>query len=129
MRRWRLAMAIVLITMSQSVFTAGPIVIHVDDDAAPGGVGSEGFPFRNLPEAVAAAYDVAGDVVIKVEPGDYALDATLVIDRALDLRGWTGAGCRGRWLADGDAVPGTLNARVREQCAANDASRARRPHR
>ena len=65
------------------------VVIHVDDDAAPGGNGTARFPFDNLPDAVDAARAVAGAVIIKVEPGNYALAETLVIDRSLDLRGST----------------------------------------
>jgi hypothetical protein len=69
--------------------TVNQVVIHVDDGATPGGNGSGRFPFRNLPEAVAAAHAIAGAVVIKVEPGDYPLAGPLVIDRPLDLRGST----------------------------------------
>ena len=69
--------------------TAGEVVIHVDDGASPGGNGSGRFPYHNLPEAVAAAHAIAGPVVIKVEPGDYALAEQLVIERSVDLRGST----------------------------------------
>jgi len=69
--------------------TAKQVVIHVDDDATPGGDGSGRFPYHDLPEAVAAAHAIAGAVVIKVEPGDYVLTEPLVIDRQLELRGST----------------------------------------
>jgi len=69
--------------------TAQPVLIHVDDDAAPGGNGSARFPFKNLPEAVDTARTVVGPVIIQVEPGDYPLTSTLVIARSLELRGST----------------------------------------
>lgn len=69
--------------------TPKEVVIHVDDDATPGGNGSGRFPYQNLPEAVAAAQAIAGVVAIKVEPGDYALAEPLVIDRSVDLLGST----------------------------------------
>lgn len=69
--------------------TAKHVVIHVDDDATPGGDGSGRFPYQDLPAAVAAARAIAGPVVIRVEPGDYALAEPLVIDRPLELRGST----------------------------------------
>lgn len=65
------------------------LVIHVDDDAQPGGNGSGALPFANLPAAVDYARTLPGRVTIKVEPGDYALDETLVIDRSIELRGST----------------------------------------
>ena len=68
---------------------ADDVVIHVDDDAAPGGDGSGRSPYKNLPEAVAAARAASGEVLIKVKPGAYALSETLVIDRSLQLRGST----------------------------------------
>src|SRR5262249_29428869 len=68
---------------------APAVVIHVNDDAAPGGNGAKNAPFNNLPDAVEAARRLPGAVTIKVEPGDYALTETLLIDRPLDLRGST----------------------------------------
>jgi hypothetical protein len=72
-----------------AVSMANEIVIHVDDDAAPGGDGTGSLPYDTLPEAVAAAHAAPGAVVIKVEPGDYALSEPLVIERSMDLRGST----------------------------------------
>lgn len=68
--------------------SAKQIDIHVDDDATPGGNGSARSPYTNLPDAVVAARSDPG-AVIKVEPGDYALAETLLIDRSLELRGST----------------------------------------
>jgi hypothetical protein len=89
-------------------FTASGVVLHVDDDAMPGGNGTKKHPYSNLPEAVAAAHAVSGDVVIKVEPGDYALAETLVIDRPLDLRGSTEQVDGDDPWPTGEVVPGTL---------------------
>jgi hypothetical protein len=63
--------------------------IHVDDDAALGGDGSARSPFDNLADALAEANASAGAVVVKVAPGDYAVEGSLVIDRSLELRGST----------------------------------------
>ena len=62
-------------------------VIHVDDDAAPGGDGSARSPFNNLPDALAEAKTTSAAVVIDVAPGDYPVFSSLVIDRPLELRG------------------------------------------
>lgn len=61
--------------------------IHVDDDAPSGGDGSARSPFNNLSDAVAAANTSSASVVVKVAPGDYAVNASLVIERPLALRG------------------------------------------
>jgi hypothetical protein len=73
--------------MAIPVHTAQPIMIHVNDDTAPGGNGTARFPFNNLPDAVDAARTILGPVIIQVKPGDYPLTSTLVIDRSLELRG------------------------------------------
>ena len=53
-----------------------------------GGDGSKQSPFNNLVEALADARTTSETVVIRVAPGDYAIDSSLVIDRSsLDLRG------------------------------------------
>lgn len=62
-------------------------VIYVNEGAAPGGNGSYRFPFRNLPEAVDEAKVTSRAVVIRVAPGTYFINSSLVIDRALVLRG------------------------------------------
>jgi photosystem II stability/assembly factor-like uncharacterized protein len=86
---------------------APPFLIHVDDDAAPGGNGTAGFPFNNLPQAVAAAHSISGPVAVNVAPGDYALRRTLVIDRSLVLQGSTEqVRGKGQWPT-GEVVPGT----------------------
>jgi hypothetical protein len=80
----------------------------VDDDAAPGGNGSGRFPFDNLPDAVDAARKHAGSVIVEVEPGDYPLASTLVIDRPLDLRGSTKQSDGADSWPTGEVVLGTL---------------------
>jgi len=64
-------------------------LIHVDDNAVPGGDGSGARPLDNLSDAIVAARDISGPVVIKVEPGDYPQPSTLIIDRPLEIRGST----------------------------------------
>ena len=87
--------------------TGNQLVIHVDDDAAPGGNGSGRFPYNNLPEAVAAAHATSAAVLIKVEPGDYPLPEPLVIDRPLDLRGSTRQVESDDAWPTGESAPGT----------------------
>ena len=99
MRRWSLALAIAIFAASVLSASEPPIIIHVDDDAAPGGNGTVLQPFNNLPEAVAAAAGTSGFVTIKVAPGDYPLSETLLIDRPIDLRGAT------EQLFDNDSWP------------------------
>ena len=89
MRRWSLALAIALTAVTVLSASEPPVIIHVDDDAAPGGNGTAMLPFNNLADAVAAADGVTGFVTIKVAPGDYPLSETLTIDRPIDLRGAT----------------------------------------
>jgi hypothetical protein len=93
--------------MTISDHTAQPVVIHVDDDAAPGGNGTARFPFDNLPDAVDAARTILGRVIIQVEPGDYPLTTQLVIDRSLELRGSTVQINDADFLPTGEVVSGT----------------------
>jgi len=93
--------------MAIPVHTAQRVLIHVNDDVAPGGNGTARFPFNNLPEAVDAARTILGPVIIQVEPGDYPLTSTLVIDRSLELRGSTVQINHGDSLPTGQVVPGT----------------------
>lgn len=62
-------------------------VIHVDDDAVPGGNGSALSPYNSMMDALADAKATPAAVVIKVAPGKYVIESQLVIDRSLDLRG------------------------------------------
>lgn len=62
------------------------VVIHVDDDAAPGGDGSPRFPFNNIADAFALAGSFGGAVVV-VEPGQYPVSSTLRIQSSIELRG------------------------------------------
>jgi hypothetical protein len=55
----------------------------------PAGTAPRDARTSNLPEALAAARAAAGAVVVKVEPGDYPLAETLLIDRSIELRGST----------------------------------------
>jgi hypothetical protein len=61
-------------------------VLHVDDDARPGGDGSARFPFNNIANALARAASLGGAVVV-VEPGQYPVSSTLQIQGPIDLRG------------------------------------------
>src|ERR1044071_900315 len=61
-------------------------IIHVDDDAGPGGDGSGRFPFDNIADALARAASLGGAVVV-VEPGQYPVSSTLRIQSAIDLVG------------------------------------------
>src|SRR5262245_32733175 len=85
----------------------GGHVIHVDDDAPPGGGGTGAHPFEDPRWAVAAARAIPGTAVIKVEPGDYALGAPLVIDRSIDLRGSTEQVAGDDSWPSGEVVAGT----------------------
>ena len=107
MRLWALTL-VVAVTVATVPANATPvIIIHVDDDAAPGGNGTGRFPFDNLPDAVAAARTVPGSVKIRVRSGDYPLAEALVIDRSLDLIGSTEqVDGTDRWPT-GEVVPST----------------------
>jgi len=107
MRYWVLTFVIAVTVVTVPAHRATPVVIHVDDDAAPGGNGTDRFPFDNLSEAVDAASTVPGPVIIKVEPGDYPLVSTLMIDRPLDLRGSTEQIVGTDSWPTGEVVPGT----------------------
>jgi len=108
MQRFVLAFIIAVIVAVPSHATQAPIIIiHVDDDAARGGDGSGRFPFDNLPDAVAFARTLSGQVIINVAPGDYPQANTLLIDRSLVLQGSTRqVASQDRWPA-GEVVPGT----------------------
>jgi hypothetical protein len=86
MRAVALAIAMAAPVASVNAASNSP-VINVDDDAAAGGDGSERFPFNNLVDALSAAKGIAGSVVVKVAPGTYRFDRSLVIERPLELRG------------------------------------------
>jgi hypothetical protein len=93
------------------------VVLHVDDDAAPGGDGSGRAPFDNLPAAVAAARSSSRAAVINVAPGDYVLTEPLLIDTSVDVRGSTVPVERAQdpWPT-GEVVPGTQT-RIRASSA------------
>ncbi len=65
---------------------SGQRVIHVDDDAEPGGDGSGRSPFDNIADSLALAASLGGAVVV-VEPGQYPVSSTLHIQSPVDLRG------------------------------------------
>ena len=52
MRARFIAVVGVLLIAGMPVSTLKPVLIHVDDNAAPGGNGSEQLPFDNLPAAL-----------------------------------------------------------------------------
>lgn len=85
--RTLLLAVVALAVLATPAQTAPPRVIHVDDDAAAGGNGSDRAPYDNLQDALTAARGTPAAVVIIVAPGDYAVESPLVIDRPLDLRG------------------------------------------
>lgn len=107
MRPWALTLVIAASVTTVPARAAPAVVIHVDDDAAPGGNGTGRFPFDNLPDAVDAARTVTGSVTIKVRPGDYPLAETLVIDRSLKLSGSTEQLDGTDSWPTGEVVPGT----------------------
>ena len=74
MRLWAFTLVIAVSGATLPGRTAPAMVIHVDDDASPGGNGTGRFPFDNLPDAVATPPTVPSQaVIIIVEPGDYPL--------------------------------------------------------
>lgn len=62
------------------------LVLHVDDDAAPGGDGSGRAPFADLGEAVAQAQAGGGGLVL-IAPGTYTRSAPLFVGAGITLRG------------------------------------------
>lgn len=87
MRSLFLAVAVALFVFATPAQTSPHRVIHVDDGAIPAGNGSGSSPYNNLADALADARTTSGAVVIKVAPGDYAVESSLVIDVPLELRG------------------------------------------
>jgi len=85
-----IALAIVIATLATSARAASVATIHVDDDAAPGGDGSAGLPYNNLPDAFSAAKTRIGPVIIEAAPGVYRVDHSLTIDHSMELRGSSG---------------------------------------
>jgi hypothetical protein len=99
-----IALAAMLATPAQ---TAPSKSIYADDDASPGGDGSARSPYNNLTDAVAGARATSGAVVIKVAPGDYALNSSLVIDRPLEMRGSSVVTKDGDGWPTGEVAAGT----------------------
>lgn len=81
-------------------------IIHVDDDAGPGGDGSGRFPFDNIADALARAASLGGAVVV-VEPGQYPVSSTLQIQSPIDLRGSNVMEVDDAGWPTGANVPGT----------------------
>ncbi len=99
-------------TASSSAFTATEVdpartIIYVNIGAEPGGDGSFGFPYRNLRPALKKAGATAGAVTIRVAPGRYVVNSTLVIDRPLLLRGSSELVKDPDGLPTGEVLPGT----------------------
>ena len=92
-RRVAMAMLTVVSAVALAALLAAPAetaparVIHVDDSAVAGGNGTARSPYTSLADALADAKMMSTPVVIKVAPGDYAIDSPLVVDRPLELRG------------------------------------------
>ena len=91
MRSSLFAFVVVLVVLTSSIEVrpqGSGHVIHVDDDAAVGGNGTGRFPYNTLEDALAQARTTSADVVIKVAPGDYAIEEPLVIARSrIELHG------------------------------------------
>jgi hypothetical protein len=105
--RKRFLVFVAFACLAVPAFTAASIVIHVDDDAAPGGNGSGQSPYNTLAAALEAAKATSESVRIIVAPGEYAITETLTIDRSLDLRGSTELLKDTDGWATGDAAAGT----------------------
>ncbi len=108
MRCLRPACAVALACISAPAFTAQPGMLVVDSAAAPGGDGSERFPFRDLQDAVSAASAASEAVIIKVRPGEYALTQPLIVERSgIGLTGSTELVKGDDGWPTGEAMPGT----------------------
>jgi hypothetical protein len=112
--RWLVgaALAVLGVGVTQGVVKvladAADNVVHVAERAAPGGDGSAARPFKNLPEAVAAARtNRSGAARINVAPGRYELSQTLLIDFPVDLRGSNQMGDGPDGWPTGQVAPGT----------------------
>jgi len=101
-----LIVIIVALMSAAPARATGPVVIHVDDDAAPGGDGSGRFPFNNIADALAAAASLGGAVVV-VEPGEYPVSSTLRIQSPVDLRGSNVMEVDNAGWPTGSIAPGT----------------------
>jgi hypothetical protein len=88
------ALALVLLVSVPPSLAAPPgrstLVLHVDDDAHPGGDGTGSRPFQDVGDAVAAARDRVAwhsKILISIAPGRYPVPATLRIDFPVRLHG------------------------------------------
>lgn len=91
--------------LASAVRTA-PTILHVDDDAEPGGDGSGRRPFNDIADALALAGSL-GDVVVIVAPGTYPVSRTLRIASGVDLRGSIVMDVDAAGLPTGSIVSGT----------------------
>jgi hypothetical protein len=89
-----------------SPLESGRLVIHVDDDAGPGGNGSGRYPFDNIADALTLATSL-GDAVVVVEPGQYPVSSTLLIQSPVHLRGSNVMEVDDAGRPTGSIVPGT----------------------
>jgi hypothetical protein len=87
--------------------TAYATGMHVDDDAQPGGTGSAGRPFNNLPDAIDQARQLGGGVRIMIAPGVYELTETLAIDFPVVLLGANEMEDDGSGWPSGKVAPNT----------------------
>jgi hypothetical protein len=81
--------------------------VHVDDGAPPGGDGTPGNPFNNLPDAVEHAGGLSGAITILLAPGQYPLSNTLAIDFPVEVRGSNQLVFDGSGWPTGAVAPGT----------------------
>jgi hypothetical protein len=87
-------LALLLLAPASLSLAASParstLVLHVDDDAPPGGDGTGARPFDEVRDAVAAARRRASSypkVIIRLAPGRYPVAATLRIDFPVRILG------------------------------------------
>ena len=97
---------------SSSAFTGAGVdaartVIYVNRGAEPGGDGSWALPYRNLPPALKKARTTAGAVTIRIAPGHYVINSTLVINQPLSIRGSSELVKGSDGLPTGEVLPGT----------------------
>lgn len=104
MRTW---LFVVFLGLAINAQSATHQVIHVDDNAPPGGDGSAAKPYNTIADGVTLARAVGGDPTIKVAPGRYELASTIIIDIPLDLVGSNVMGIDSGGWPTGVLAPGT----------------------
>jgi hypothetical protein len=82
------------------------VVIHVDDDAGPGGDGSARAPFHSIADAVGRAASVDNALVV-VAPGRYEVSSSIRIASPMELRGSNALEVDSDGMPTGSVVAGT----------------------